>query len=104
MNVPLPGQTPAKVYLQMFKRAVEKAAQKSKPEIILISAGFDAHMEDPIGGLNLDEGDFAQMTAVVKEVADHYCAGRIVSCLEGGYHLKALARSVMSHLDILAAR
>jgi acetoin utilization deacetylase AcuC-like enzyme len=72
-----------------------------QPELLLISAGFDAHREDPLGQLDLVEADYAWITQRLKEVAERHAAGRIVSCLEGGYHLGALARSVAAHLRVL---
>ncbi|HOZ94563.1 MAG TPA: histone deacetylase family protein, partial [Ottowia sp.] len=67
-----------------------------------ISAGFDAHREDDMGQLGLTESDFAWITERVKGVAERFAQGRIVSCLEGGYNLNALARSVEAHLRVLA--
>jgi acetoin utilization deacetylase AcuC-like enzyme len=73
-----------------------------KPQMIFISAGFDAHRDDDLGQLGLVESDYEWITARIKEVADEYAGGRIVSCLEGGYDLGALARSVAVHLRVLA--
>ena len=69
--------------------------------MIFISAGFDAHREDELGGLGMVEADYAWITAKVMQVADTYAQGRIVSCLEGGYNLSALARSVAAHVRTL---
>ncbi|CAN5645829.1 histone deacetylase family protein [soil metagenome] len=73
-----------------------------KPQMIFVSAGFDAHREDDLGQLGLVEADYEWMTVRIKEVADKHSGGRIVSCLEGGYALSALARSVAAHLRVLA--
>jgi len=73
-----------------------------EPQMIFISAGFDAHREDELGQLGLVEADYTWITQRVKDVADRHAQGRIVSCLEGGYNLGALARSVASHLRVLA--
>ena len=73
-----------------------------KPQMIFISAGFDAHREDDLGQLGLVEADYEWITRRVKDVADRHAGGRIVSCLEGGYALSALARSVATHLRVLA--
>jgi len=70
--------------------------------MIFISAGFDAHREDDMGQLGLTEQDYAWMTDRIKSVAQRFAKGRIVSCLEGGYNLSALARSVEAHLRVLA--
>ncbi len=73
-----------------------------RPQMIFISAGFDAHREDDLGQLGLVEADYEWMTRRIKGVADRHAKGRIVSCLEGGYNLGALARSVAAHLRVLA--
>ena len=76
--------------------------EEFKPQMIFISAGFDAHREDDLGQLGLVEADYEWITQRVKAVADRHARGRIVSCLEGGYALGALARSVAVHLRVLA--
>jgi acetoin utilization deacetylase AcuC-like enzyme len=89
-----------------FRKKVEKdwlnALQQHKPQLILISAGFDAHKNDPMGDLNLDATDYAWVTSMVNEVANQYAGGRIISILEGGYQLTALAESVEAHIKVLA--
>jgi len=72
------------------------------PQMIFISAGFDAHREDDLGQMGLVESDYAYMTRRLMELADLHAGGRIVSTLEGGYNLSALARSVAAHLKVLA--
>jgi len=72
-----------------------------QPEMIFISAGFDAHREDELASMGLIESDYAWITWQLVAVAAQYSKGRIVSCLEGGYHLSALARSVIAHLKAL---
>jgi acetoin utilization deacetylase AcuC-like enzyme len=74
-----------------------------RPDLILISAGFDAHREDPLAHINLDESDFAWVTAEITALAEQFSHGRIVSTLEGGYDLQALADSTLAHLEVLAA-
>jgi acetoin utilization deacetylase AcuC-like enzyme len=76
--------------------------EEFRPEMIFISAGFDAHREDDLGQLGLVEADYEWITQELKRVADRHSGGRIVSCLEGGYALSALARSVAAHLRVLA--
>ena len=93
--------TPRPDYRAMFQNAVEKAADQTKPDLVILSAGFDAHQRDPIGSLGLDTEDFAEMTKMLLAVADTHAEGRVVSCLEGGYHLEALAESVQAHLEEL---
>ena len=72
-----------------------------RPELILVSAGFDAHMDDPLAGLNWETRDFARLTRAICDLADRTCAGRVVSCLEGGYDLAALEASVAAHVTVL---
>ncbi|MCK5715659.1 MAG: histone deacetylase family protein, partial [Nitrosomonadaceae bacterium] len=72
-----------------------------KPELIFISAGFDAHIEDNMAGLRLVETDFAWVTTKIREIAEKHASGKIVSVLEGGYALSALGRSVATHIDAL---
>jgi acetoin utilization deacetylase AcuC-like enzyme len=73
-----------------------------RPQMIFVSAGFDAHRDDELGQLGLVEADYAWLTERLVEVAERHSDGRIVSCLEGGYNLGALARSVAAHLRVLA--
>jgi acetoin utilization deacetylase AcuC-like enzyme len=80
----------------------QQALADFKPEMIFISAGFDAHRLDPLGGLAWDTGDYEWVTQWLVEQANLYCQGRIISMLEGGYHLDALAQSVVAHLNVLA--
>lgn len=103
LNAPIRYGTPRKEYHVRFTRALEKAADKIKPELVLVSAGFDAHTLDPIGSLGLETEDFAVLTRQVLAVANTHAQGRLVSCLEGGYHLQALAESVPAHLEELLA-
>jgi acetoin utilization deacetylase AcuC-like enzyme len=101
INVPLSFGTPRRDYLQAFKNAAESAARRLKPELVLLSAGFDAHTRDPIGSLGLETEDFTEMTRFVIDIAAAHARGRLVSCLEGGYNLEALAESVQTHLEEL---
>ena len=73
-----------------------------KPEMIFVSAGFDAHREDDLGNMGLVEADYTWLTEQIRAVADRYAQGRIVSSLEGGYNLSALGRSVVAHVRALA--
>jgi acetoin utilization deacetylase AcuC-like enzyme len=101
VNAPIRYGTRRPDYRKAFTAALEKAADRSKPELVLLSAGFDAHALDPIGSLGLEVEDFAWLTRQVLEVARTHAGGRLVSCLEGGYHLQALAESVEAHLEEL---
>jgi acetoin utilization deacetylase AcuC-like enzyme len=100
-NDPVTYGTTRSEILKRFARGVESLAQRCRPQLILVSAGFDAHRLDPIGSLGLESDDFATMTETLREVANQYCDGRIVSLLEGGYHPAALAQSVGHHLESL---
>lgn len=100
-NVPLHFGISRKAYLDAYCRALERAAEKMRPELILVSAGFDAHARDPIGSLGLQSEDFAALTKHVLEIAAAHSKGRLVACLEGGYNLDALAESVQVHLEEL---
>jgi acetoin utilization deacetylase AcuC-like enzyme len=104
INAPIRYGTSRKDYHDHFTKALEKAADKIKPELVLLSAGFDAHAKDPIGSLGLEVEDFVPMSKQVLEVAKTHAKGRVVSCLEGGYHLQALAESVQAHLEELLAK
>jgi acetoin utilization deacetylase AcuC-like enzyme len=103
VNVPLAAGSGG----EAAKKAVEEewlpALETFKPQLIFISAGFDAHKEDLLGGMALVEADYAWMTRVLMDVADRHAEGRIVSMLEGGYNLSALARSAVAHVKALAA-
>ena len=101
LNVPLPCGISRKEYLAAFTSSLENAADAIKPELVLLSAGFDAHAADPIGSLGLEVEDFAEMTQRILDVARTHAGGHLVSCLEGGYNLEALAASVQAHLEEL---
>jgi acetoin utilization deacetylase AcuC-like enzyme len=103
LNVPVRWGTSRKEHVDRFRSGLEKAAKKVKPELLLLSAGFDAHAKDPLGGMELDTEDYATMTRDVLDVAKAHAGGRVVSCLEGGYDLDALAESVQAHLEELLA-
>jgi len=102
VNVPVPAHTRGDAVRQIVLEQWLPALHAFQPEMIFISAGFDAHREDDIGGMGLVEADYAWMTQQVMEVARLYAKGRIVSCLEGGYNLSALGRSVVAHVKVLA--
>jgi len=101
LNIPVEYGTSRKRYFEMFESGLRDAVEKAKPELVLISAGFDAHRDDPVGSLNLETEDFATLTQLVKNAAAAECGGKIVSLLEGGYNPTALAASVQVHLRTL---
>ncbi|MCV2356288.1 histone deacetylase family protein [Paucibacter sp. B2R-40] len=102
VNVPVPAYTKGAEIRALIEAMWMPALEEFKPEMIFISAGFDAHREDDLGQLGLVESDYEWITQRIKAVADTCSQGRIVSCLEGGYNLDALARSVGVHLRVLA--
>jgi len=101
INVPLSAGCGDDEYKKVFEEILQPAAMKFKPDFILISAGFDAHRDDPLGGMNITAEGFAEMTSIIKEIAEKCCEGRIVSVLEGGYDLDGLADSVEAHVAVL---
>ena len=102
VNLPVPAYTKGMDVRELIDMMWMPRLEAFKPEMIFISAGFDAHRDDDLGQMNLNEQDFAWITARIKQVADRHARGRIVSALEGGYHLGALGRSVEAHLRVLA--
>jgi len=102
LNVPLPAYSTGQEVREVVDTVWLPRLREFQPQLILISAGFDAHREDDMGQLGLVEADYAWITRQLKNVALQTAQGRIVSCLEGGYNLSALARSVVAHLKELA--
>ncbi len=102
LDLPMAAGAGDAEYLAAFKNRIVPALDRYKPEFILISAGFDAHEDDPLSSILLTTKMFGTMTALVKEAADRHCKGRIVSLLEGGYDVNALAESVEEHIEALA--
>ncbi|MEM9186010.1 MAG: histone deacetylase [Planctomycetota bacterium] len=98
LNVPLTFGTPRQQYRGRFAAGLERMVERMRPELILVSAGFDAHRLDPIGSLGLEVGDFQWLTNTVNDAAESCCAGRVVSLLEGGYCPVALSECVVTHL------
>jgi acetoin utilization deacetylase AcuC-like enzyme len=101
VNVPVRPYTRGPAVRQLIEQAWLPALNDFKPQMLFISAGFDAHREDELGQMGLVEDDYAWITQTLVAVADAHAQGRIVSCLEGGYALSALARSVVAHLRVL---
>lgn len=102
LNVPiLPGPSSRQAVLEAFQGPLTESMHQFQPELVIISAGFDAHYLDPLGGFNLTEQDFGELTRIVMGIADQYSDGRIVSLLEGGYDLRGLAASAANHVMAL---
>ena len=104
LNVPIEHGTPRKEYLATFADSLEKFAAKINPQLVLLSAGFDAHRLDPVGDLGLETEDFIPLTNLVLDVADTYAGGKFISVLEGGYDPKILADCVEVHLAEMLKR
>ncbi len=102
VNIPVPAYTRGDVVRELVRQHWLPALNEHRPQMIFISAGFDAHREDDIASMGLVEADYAWMTRQLVAVANQWSEGRIVSCLEGGYSLSALGRSVAAHLRVLA--
>jgi acetoin utilization deacetylase AcuC-like enzyme len=103
-NAPLDSGTRGTVFRRVWENRLLPALQEFRPDFIVVSAGFDAHRDDPLGGLELEEDDYAWVTNAILDVADDTAEGRVVSVLEGGYDLGALERSVREHVIVLAGR
>jgi len=100
LNCPLPPGRGDDAYMARFEKSLGPAVESFRPNFILVSAGFDAHRDDPLANMCVTEDGFGEMTRRVMGWAGHYCDGRVLSCLEGGYNLRALAQSVERHLRV----
>jgi len=102
VNVPVAACSGGEIVRELVRTQWLPALHAHRPQMIFISAGFDAHRDDDMGGMDLVEADYAWITREVMAVAREHAQGRIVSCLEGGYELSSLGRSVVAHLKVLA--
>ncbi|MBD3656627.1 MULTISPECIES: histone deacetylase family protein [Marinobacter] len=103
VNALIPANATAAEYREAVEASWLKRLQAFKPQLVLVSAGFDGHRLDPMAELNLEADDYRWLTEMLTEVAREYANDRLVSTLEGGYHLKALAESVAAHLEVLTS-
>ncbi len=101
INVPVGYDIEPGEYIKLFRDVINGAAKEFGPQFIIISSGFDAYKDDPIGGLGLTFSDFAELTNIVVQLAMECCDGHVLSCLEGGYSLNDLPRCIESHLNAL---
>jgi acetoin utilization deacetylase AcuC-like enzyme len=101
INVPLRPGTDGAVFRRIYEDAVLPQLDRFAPELVILSAGFDAHRDDPLAQLELEEADFAWVTGALCDIAARHAAGRVVSVLEGGYDLRALGASVAAHVKVL---
>lgn len=104
LNVPLPAGTGSKDFRDAMAQVVLPRVDAYSPQLLIISAGFDAHLADPLAGMNLTTEDFGWVTERLCDLADIHCAGRVVSSLEGGYDLEALGASAADHVRVLEER
>lgn len=104
VNVPLRAGDDGAVFREAFEARILPRLEAFAPDLVVISAGFDAHRLDPLAHLRLDEGDFGWATRKLMDIADRHAGGRVVSILEGGYDLTGLGRSVAAHMDALMGR
>ena len=102
LNCPMPAGSGDSDYRSEFSERILPAINDYKPDVILLSSGFDAHGRDPLGDINLSTTFYGWMTERMMECADHHCGGRLMSVLEGGYDLDALAASVVTHVSVLS--
>ncbi|MDO9151952.1 MAG: histone deacetylase family protein [Methylotenera sp.] len=101
INVPLAANADGKAYQRAFNHEFLPVLNQFKPEIIYVSAGFDAHVDDPLAGMSLVNQDYTWMTEFIKQVAKQHAQGKIISILEGGYHLPALGLAASTHISSL---
>lgn len=99
VNVPLRPGMEDRDYIHVFKEILLPVSNVYNPQFVLVSAGFDAHMDDPLGGMRLTEGGYAGMTQLLLRIVKAHCPSRVLFCLEGGYDVRALARSVMAVIE-----
>ena len=102
INVPLPAMTGSAGFRDAVERSWLPALERFRPQLVFVSAGFDAHREDPLAYLKLEDDDYRWVTGKLLEVADRHAEGRVVSTLEGGYNVAALGRCVVEHVGVLA--
>jgi acetoin utilization deacetylase AcuC-like enzyme len=98
INVPLRPGTDSAQYVKIFKKIIYPVSMKFKPELVLISAGFDPYYKDPLGGMKVTPNGFACLARILMNVADQCCGGKVVLTLEGGYHISGLAESIKAVL------
>ncbi|HMV43490.1 MAG TPA: histone deacetylase [Leptospiraceae bacterium] len=101
LNIPLSRGSSNEDYLNAFTEKIVPAIDRFQPDFILVSAGFDAHKDDPLGGMNLTSSVYERFTDIIRKKAEEHCKGKLISFLEGGYNLSALADSVEAHIAAL---
>jgi acetoin utilization deacetylase AcuC-like enzyme len=104
INFPLPARTGDATYNLVFEKLVVPIATSYKPELVLVSAGYDAHSDDPLAGMEVTSNGFGAISQTLVTLAERLCGGKVVFLLEGGYHLRALRDSVFKSLDVLTGQ
>ncbi len=102
INVPLPAGSGTAEVLGAYRDILVPAANRFKPDLVIISAGFDSHADDPLANFRLTASDFNQMTRIVRQIAEQHAQGRLISVLEGGYNLDNMANAVQTHVEVLS--
>ncbi|HUT34945.1 MAG TPA: histone deacetylase [Planctomycetota bacterium] len=101
INLPMRGGTSGADYVAALRDAVGPAAEQFRPDFVLVSAGFDGHRDDPLGGMRLSDADYGELARLCRGIAEKHCEGRLVATLEGGYDLGALGRSVADVINVM---
>ncbi|MFN8579250.1 MAG: hypothetical protein U0354_20665 [Candidatus Sericytochromatia bacterium] len=101
LNIPVPEAFTDQIYIESFDKIVLPAARKFKPQLIFLAAGYDAHFKDTVSGLNATSPLYDYLTKKIMYLSEELCGGKLISCLEGGYNLEALAQGVYSTLNIM---
>lgn len=101
LNLPLPAGTGDYEYTELFRRIIGPVGSEYRPELVLVSAGFDAYVHDPLGSMALTHEGYSAIAGEILAIAQAHCAGKAVFVLEGGYHLQGLERSIVSVLEVL---
>ena len=104
LNIPIASKTAGDGVRSSFNKIIIPKLEEFRPELLIISAGFDAHISDPLANLELVEEDYEWITHKLCDIVDKHCNGRLISSLEGGYNLEALAASVAAHVKVLMER
>ena len=103
INIHLPPDSGSDIFRSAYVNKIFPALEEFAPKLLLISAGFDAHHEDPLANIHLTNDDFFWITTEICHIAEKYAQSRVISCLEGGYNLKALKDAVSAHITALCA-
>jgi acetoin utilization deacetylase AcuC-like enzyme len=103
LNIPVAAATPREIYMRAFEEGLEHIMRSFAPDLVIISAGFDAHVADPLGHLMLEDADYERMTKRVIEAARTTAHARVVSCLEGGYNLEVLGETIRRHVEAMGS-